>query len=76
MQSILMAIVSIAIIGLLGAFIARSRYGVAIRAVAQDLDAARLMAVPVRGMFPIVMGFALTILALWARSGTNEKSGF
>ncbi|TMJ98321.1 MAG: branched-chain amino acid ABC transporter permease [Actinobacteria bacterium] len=58
MQSILMAIVSIAIIGLLGAFIARSRYGVAIRAVAQDLDAARLMAVPVRGMFPIVMGFA------------------
>jgi branched-chain amino acid transport system permease protein len=57
-QSIVMAIVSSALIVLLGAFVARSRYGVAIRAVAQDLEAARLMGVPVRGMFPIVMGFA------------------
>jgi branched-subunit amino acid ABC-type transport system permease component len=57
-QSILMAIVSVALIALLGAFIARSRYGVAVRAVAQDFHAARLMGVPVRGMFPIVMGLA------------------
>jgi branched-subunit amino acid ABC-type transport system permease component len=58
MQAVVMAIVSVTLIALLGAFIARSRYGVAIRAVAQDLDAARLMGVPVRRMFPIVMGFA------------------
>jgi len=57
-QSIVMASVSIGLITLLGVFLARSRYGVAIRAVSQDFDAARLMGVPVRKMFPIVMGFA------------------
>jgi branched-subunit amino acid ABC-type transport system permease component len=57
-QSILMAVVSIAIMVAFGLFLARSRYGIAIRAVAQDLDAARLMGVPIRKMFPLVMGFA------------------
>jgi branched-subunit amino acid ABC-type transport system permease component len=57
-QSILMAAVSIALMGLLAVFLARSRWGMAIRAVAQDLDAARLMAVPVRRLFPLVMGLA------------------
>ncbi|MDQ3867009.1 MAG: branched-chain amino acid ABC transporter permease [Actinomycetota bacterium] len=57
-QSIVMAVVSIALIVALGGLMVRSRYGIAIRAVAQDLNAARLMGVPVRRMFPIVMGLA------------------
>jgi branched-chain amino acid transport system permease protein len=57
-QSIVMAVVSVALIALFGAFVTRSRYGIAIRAVAQDIDAARLMGVPVRSMFPVVMGVA------------------
>jgi branched-subunit amino acid ABC-type transport system permease component len=57
-QSIVMAAVAIGLMALLTFLLARSRWGMAIRAVAQDLDAARLMAVPVRRMFPIVMGLA------------------
>ena len=57
-QSVLMAGISVAIIVAFGVFLTRSRYGIAIRAVAQDIDAARLMGVPVRRLFPIVMGFA------------------
>jgi branched-chain amino acid transport system permease protein len=57
-QSVLMAGISVAIIVAFGLFLTRSRYGIAIRAVAQDIDAARLMGVPVRRLFPIVMGFA------------------
>ena len=57
-QSLLMAALAVAIMVGFGVFLQRSRWGVAIRAVAQDLDAARLMGVPVRKMFPVVMGFA------------------
>jgi len=57
-QSIAMALVSVGLMALLGLFLARSRWGMAIRAVAQDLDAARLMTVPIRRMFPLVMGLA------------------
>jgi branched-chain amino acid transport system permease protein len=53
-----MTVVSIAIMLGIGFVLARSRWGVALRAVAQDIDAARLMGVPVRKMFPVVMGFA------------------
>ncbi|MBX6369515.1 MAG: branched-chain amino acid ABC transporter permease [Rhodospirillales bacterium] len=57
-QSILMAAVSIGLMLMLGIFLTRSRYGMAIRAVAQDISAARLMGVPIRWMFPLVMGLA------------------
>lgn len=57
-QEITMAVVSVALILLFGLIVTRSRYGIAVRAVAQDIDAARLMGVPVRTMFPIVMGIA------------------
>ena len=60
-QSALMAGCSIAIMVGLGLWIARSRWGVALRAVAQDTDAARLMGVPVKRMFPIVMGLASSL---------------
>ena len=57
-QSMAMALVSIAMMAGLGIFLARSRWGMAIRAVAQDLDAARLMGVPVGKLYPLTMGLA------------------
>jgi branched-chain amino acid transport system permease protein len=63
-QSIAMAAVSIVLMLLLGAFLARSRYGMAIRAVAQDVSAARLMGVPIRRMFPLVMGLASALAGI------------
>jgi branched-subunit amino acid ABC-type transport system permease component len=57
-QSLTMAVVSIALMALLGLFLARTRWGMAIRAVAQDLDAARLMGVPVGRLYPLTMGLA------------------
>jgi branched-subunit amino acid ABC-type transport system permease component len=63
-QSVLMAGISVAIIAAFGVFLTRSRYGIAIRAVAQDIDAARLMGVPVRRLFPIVMGFASALAGI------------
>jgi branched-subunit amino acid ABC-type transport system permease component len=63
-QSVLMAGISVAIIVGFGVFLSRSRYGIAIRAVAQDLDAARLMGVPIRRLFPIVMGFASALAGI------------
>src|SRR5437764_12662921 len=57
-QQIVMALVSVALMVSLGAYLRRSRYGIAIRAIAEDLDAARLMGVRVRRTFPVVMGIA------------------
>ena len=57
-QSLTMALVSIALMAALGVFLARTRWGLAIRAVAQDLDAARLMGVPVGKLYPLTMGLA------------------
>ena len=44
--------------GGLALFLAHTRWGFAIRAVAQDLDAARSMAVPVNRLYPLTMGLA------------------
>jgi branched-chain amino acid transport system permease protein len=63
-QSMVMAGVSIAIILVFGLFLARSRYGIAIRAISQDVDAARLMGVPIRKVFPVVMGFASALAGI------------
>jgi branched-subunit amino acid ABC-type transport system permease component len=57
-QSLAMALVSVALMAALGVFLARTRWGMAIRAVAQDLDAARLMGVPVGRLYPLTMGLA------------------
>jgi branched-chain amino acid transport system permease protein len=57
-QSVAMAAVSIGLMLLFGFFLTRSRYGLAIRAVAQDVDSARTMGVPVRRLFPLTMGLA------------------
>ena len=53
-----MAAISVALIAGLGLFLARTRWGLAIRAVAQDLDAARSLAVPVTRLYPVTMGLA------------------
>jgi branched-subunit amino acid ABC-type transport system permease component len=63
-QSLLMAGVAVAIIAAVGIFLARSRYGIAIRAIAQDLDAARLQGVPIRKVFPVVMGVASALAGI------------
>jgi len=53
-----MAGLSVALMGALGLFLARTRWGFAIRAVAQDLDAARTLGVPVTRLYPVTMGLA------------------
>jgi branched-subunit amino acid ABC-type transport system permease component len=53
-----MAAVSVALMAALGLFLARTRWGFAIRAVAQDLDAARSLGVPVMRLYPVTMGLA------------------
>ncbi|HEU4976492.1 MAG TPA: branched-chain amino acid ABC transporter permease [Baekduia sp.] len=63
-QSMLMAGVSIAIMIAFGVFLTRSRYGIAVRAIAQDVDAARLMGVPIKRVFPVVMGFASALAGI------------
>jgi branched-subunit amino acid ABC-type transport system permease component len=63
-QSMIMAGVAIALMAGLGVYLTRSRYGIAIRAVAQDLDAARLQGVPIRRVFPLVMGFASALAGI------------
>lgn len=60
-QSIVMTAIAVALMVGFAVFLNRSRYGIAIRAVAQDIDAARLMGVPIRRVFPLVMGFASAI---------------
>jgi len=57
-NALLMALTSIVLVGGLALFLARTRWGFAIRAVAQDLDAARSMAVPVNRLYPATMGLA------------------
>jgi branched-subunit amino acid ABC-type transport system permease component len=63
-QSLLMAVVSIALMAGLGLFLARTRWGMAIRAVAQSLDAARLMGVPVGKLYPLTMGLASALAGI------------
>lgn len=63
-QNLTMAAVSIALMLALGLFLARTRWGLAIRAVAQNLDAARLMGVPVMKLYPLTMGLASALAGI------------
>jgi branched-subunit amino acid ABC-type transport system permease component len=60
-HSLLMAVVAIAALVGLGLFLSRSRYGLAITAVAQNLDAARLMGIPARRVYVVTMGIAAAL---------------
>lgn len=55
------AIVSL---GLMSLFLRSSRYGMAIRAVSQQMDAARLMGIPTRQVFLIVMCLSAALAGL------------
>ena len=63
-QSLAMAVTSIVLMLALGLFLARTRWGLAIRAVAQDLDAARLAGVPVGKLYPLTMGLASALAGI------------
>lgn len=63
-HSILMAVVAIAMLSLLGIFLTRSRYGLAITAVAQDTNAARLMGIPARRVYVITMGIGAALAGI------------
>ena len=63
-QSIAMASTSIVLMAGLGLFLGRTRWGLAIRAVAQDLDAARLAGVPVGKLYPLTMGLASALAGI------------
>lgn len=57
-HQILIGVVGIVSLTFLGLFLSRSRYGLAITAISQNLDAARLMGVPVGRAYIITMGLA------------------
>lgn len=63
-HSILMAVVAVVALGGLGAFLARSRYGLAITAVAQNIDAARLMGIPASRVYVITIGIAAALAGI------------
>lgn len=51
-------------LGLMSLFLRSSRYGMAIRAVSQQMDAARLMGIPTRHVFLIVMCLSAALAGL------------
>lgn len=63
-HSILMAVVAVTVLVALGAFLARSRYGLAITAVAQNIDAARLMGIPASAVYVLTIGIAAALAGI------------
>jgi branched-subunit amino acid ABC-type transport system permease component len=63
-HSIVMAVVAVASLVALGLFLSRTRYGLGISAVAQQLDAARLMGIPVQRIYNLTMGVSSALAAV------------
>lgn len=63
-HSVLMAVIAVLALVALGVFLARSRYGLAITAVAQNLDAARLMGIPARRVYVVTLGIAAALAGI------------
>lgn len=63
-HSIVMAVVAVATLVALGLFLSRTRYGLGISAVAQQLDAARLMGIPVQRVYNLTMGVSSALAAV------------
>lgn len=57
-QQVVMTAVALVLLGGLHLFMSRTQWGLAIAAVAQDIDAARLMGIPVRRVHVLTMGLA------------------
>ncbi len=63
-HSVVMAAVAIAMLVALGIFLSRTRYGLGISAVAQQLDAARLMGIPVQRVYNLTMGVSSALAGI------------
>ena len=63
-HSIVMAVVAVVMLLALGLFLSRTRYGLGISAVAQQLDAARLMGIPVQRVYNLTMGVSSALAAV------------
>ena len=63
-QGLFIIITTVSALALLAIFLRRSRYGMAIRAVSQQMDAARLMGIPTRQIFLIVMVVSAALAGL------------
>jgi branched-chain amino acid transport system permease protein len=55
-HSLILGAVAVGMLVALGLFLAKTRYGLGISAVAQQLDAARLMGIPVNRVYNLTMG--------------------
>ncbi len=63
-HSMLMAVVAVVALLGLGVFLTRSRYGLAITAVAQNIDAARLLGIPATRVYVITIGIAAALAGI------------
>lgn len=63
-HQVLTAGIAIVALLLLGLFLSKTKYGLAIVAVAQNLDAARLMGIPARRAYVVTMGLAAALAGL------------
>lgn len=63
-HSLLMAALAIVALLGLGLFLTRSRYGLAITAVAQDIGAARLLGIPATRVYVITIGLAAALAGI------------
>ena len=63
-HSVVVAGIAVGTLLALGAFLSRTRYGLAISAVAQQLDAARLMGIPAQRVYNLTMGVSSALAAI------------
>ena len=63
-HSLVMAGVAVGTLLALGAYLSKTRYGLAISAVAQELDAARLVGIPVRRVYNLTMGVSSALAGI------------
>lgn len=63
-HQVLMAVIAIVVLLLLQLFLTRSRHGLAVVAVAQNLDAARLVGVDARRIYAATMGLSAGLAAI------------
>jgi branched-subunit amino acid ABC-type transport system permease component len=63
-HSLVMAAIAVGTLLALGAYLSKTRYGLAISAVAQQLDAARLMGIPAQRVYNLTMGVSSALAAI------------
>lgn len=63
-HSVVVAGIAVGTLLALGAFLSKTRYGLAISAVAQQLDAARLMGIPAQRVYNVTMGVSSALAAI------------